>query len=220
MLGALLVSQARQPLVWGVHVTRWDPACELLRSESGPCAGHKLTGEDVAVSGVEDDEDAAHENGVNGSDDRDADRVLCAEPDALRLAAAVDMWARGARPCRGGASVAIGRIRFLERPRHAAVPPDAPEMYGHEDSRQQRQRKYVQGVKTDQRVGPNLISAEDDELRLVAEVGPGTADAVAHGDRPESQLVPGQQVAGEGEDQGEYQQNHADDPVELARRLV
>ena len=42
----------------------------------------------------------------------------------------------------------------------------------------------------------------------------------ADGDRPERQLVPRQQVAGEREQQGERQQDDADHPVELARRLV
>ena len=42
----------------------------------------------------------------------------------------------------------------------------------------------------------------------------------ADGDRPERELVPGQQVAGEREQQRERQQDDADHPVELTRRLV
>ena len=51
------------------------------------------------------------------------------------------------------------------------------------------------------------------EGHVVDEVG-------ADGDRPVAQLVPRQEVAGEGQAEREHQQDDADDPVELARLLV
>ena len=42
----------------------------------------------------------------------------------------------------------------------------------------------------------------------------------SHRHGPQRQLVPRQQIAGEGQQQGEQQEDDADDPVELARRLV
>src|SRR6266508_1236172 len=109
----------------------------------------------------------------------------------------------GARPGAGGASIAMGGEGLLERPRHAAVAADPPEVDGHENSGQQRQRDDVQGVEADERVGTDLVAAEDDELRLVAEVGCRARDAVADGDGPECKLVPRKQVTGEREHQRE-----------------
>ena len=42
----------------------------------------------------------------------------------------------------------------------------------------------------------------------------------ADGDGPDRQLIPRQQVAGEAQQHRQHQQDDADDPVELARRLV
>src|SRR6266540_2983415 len=111
--------------------------------------------------------------------------------------------APGARPGTGGASIAMGGKGLLERPRHAAVAADPPEVDGHENSGQQRQSDDVQGVEADERVGTDLVAAEDDELRLVAEVGCRARDAVADGDGPECKLVPRKQVTGEREHQRE-----------------
>ncbi len=41
-----------------------------------------------------------------------------------------------------------------------------------------------------------------------------------HRDRPDGQLIPGQEVAGEGQAEGQEQQDHPDHPVELPGRLV
>ena len=45
-------------------------------------------------------------------------------------------------------------------------------------------------------------------------------DVGAHRDRPEGELVPGQQVAREGQGEGEQEQHDAHDPVELPRGFV
>ena len=106
----------------------------------------------------------------DGRDELDEDEV---RPDKhLFLALAL-----GARTGGAGSTAGYGR-RFnrhrrsspLERPRHAAVAADTPEMHCHEDRGQQRQRDYVQGVKANQGVGTDLVAAENDQLRLVAEV--------------------------------------------------
>ncbi len=55
---------------------------------------------------------------------------------------------------------------------------------------------------------------------LVAEERRGAGHVGADRDGPDRELVPGQQVAGEGEQQREHQQDDADVPVELPRRLV
>ncbi len=45
-------------------------------------------------------------------------------------------------------------------------------------------------------------------------------DARADCNRPERQLIPGQQVSREAQDQSQHHQNDADHPIKLARRLV
>ena len=53
-----------------------------------------------------------------------------------------------------------------------------------------------------------------------SEEGRGAGHVRTDRDRPDRQLIPRQQVAGEREQQRQHQQDHADDPVEFARRLV
>src|SRR5713101_3080256 len=65
----------------------------------------------------------------------------------------------------------------LQRPRHAAVTADAPEVHRHENRRQQRQRDHMQSVESDQRALAYLKPAEDDQLRLITEVRRGAANA-------------------------------------------
>src|SRR5439155_20051237 len=78
----------------------------------------------------------------------------------------------------------------LERPRHAAVTTDTPEVDGHEDGGQQRQPDNVKRVEANQGVRADLVAAEYNQLRLIAEVGGLAGDAVAYRDRADGQLVP------------------------------
>src|SRR3989337_2618141 len=75
-------------------------------------------------------------------------------------------WAGGL-----SASTAMRGPALLEGPRHAAIAADAPEVHRHHDRRQQRERDDVKGVEADEGVGTDLVAAENDQLRLIAEVG-------------------------------------------------
>ena len=70
------------------------------------------------------------------------------------------------------------------------------------------------------RLRPDLSAAEEDEPHLLAEDRRVPHHVRADGDGPQGELVPRQQVAGERQQQSEHQQDHADHPVELTRRLV
>ena len=93
-------------------------------------------------------------------------------------------------------------------------------MDGQEDDQHEGQHQDVQRVPAEKGVGADLDSSEEHEADLVTKNGCVPHHVRSHRDRPESQLVPGQQVTGEGEQQGQGQQDHADHPVELSGRLV
>src|SRR2546429_3032055 len=129
----------------------------------------------------------------------------------------------------------LARHGSLERRAREAVAPDAPEVDGHEETRDQRDEDAVEDVEAEQRVWTDLAPAEEEGARvvdvveardqlvagpLVAEDRRRAAHVGADGHRPDGQLVPRQQVAGEREQQRQHEQDHADHPVELARRLV
>src|SRR6185436_15020848 len=52
-------------------------------------------------------------------------------------------------------------LACLERWAGEAVAPDAPEMYGHQDARHQRNKDAVENVKTQQCVRADLAAAEE-----------------------------------------------------------
>src|SRR5712692_11204687 len=128
----------------------------------------------------------------------------------------------------------------LQRPRDAAVLAHAPEVDGHEDAGHERDAHAVEHVEAQERaladeapaeegearVGPrvhHLHVAQSQELRagaLVPEHRRSAGHVRADGDGPDRELVPRQQVPGEGEEQGQHEEDDADVPVELAGRLV
>src|SRR3954451_898947 len=139
---------------------------------------------------------------------------------ASGLAAAALARASSARLRRCSGISVIDSPPVLQGTADAAVLADTPEVDSHEDHDHEREHEHVQHVPAQQRVGADLAAAEEHEAHLVSE-DRGVAHHVrAHGHRPERQLVPRQQVAGEREQQGEEQQHDADHPVELPRRLV
>ena len=98
--------------------------------------------------------------------------------------------------------------------------------------RHQREHDAVQHIEADQRrrlpprcrpAGPRARRGRA-PTRAAGPSAPTSGeprpDVGRHGGGPVALLVPGQQVAGEGDGQGQHQQDHADDPVELPRRLV
>src|SRR5439155_5919348 len=54
----------------------------------------------------------------------------------------------------------------LQRPGEAAVLPDPPEVDGHEDDDDEREHKHVQRVPAQQRVGADLLAAQQHEPHL------------------------------------------------------
>ena len=71
---------------------------------------------------------------------------------------------------------------------------------------------------------PNIVEGGHAEFRsqrtLVPQQRRRPRHVGAHGDRPETELIIRQQVAGKGKQHGEQHQNHAHHPVELPRLLV
>ena len=82
------------------------------------------------------------------------------------------------------------------------------------------QRDDVQHVETQQCVRPELVSAEDEERGFRADDRRRVRDLVTDGHRPERELVPRKEVAGVRQQDREREEERANDPVELARRLV
>ena len=80
--------------------------------------------------------------------------------------------------------------------------------------------EHVQHVPAQQGLGADHDAAQQQEVRLLRDERRVPRERRAHGDRPDRELVPRQQVARERQAEREEQQDHADDPVELARRLV
>src|SRR5688572_14239059 len=109
---------------------------------------------------------------------------------------------------------------LLERPRHSAIATDSPEVYGHEYRSNQRQADDVQRVEANESVRADLEATAHDEDHRVTEDGGRTHHVRTDGDGPQRQLVPGQQVAREAEEEGEDEQDDAYHPVELTRRLI
>src|SRR5688500_3598641 len=107
-----------------------------------------------------------------------------------------------------------------ERPRDPAVLPDAPEVDGDQEGGRERQGHDVEDVEPQQGVRTQLVAAEEDEGDLVADERRRARDLVADRDGPERELVPREQVARVRQQQREHEEQRADDPVELARRLV
>src|SRR6266403_3010342 len=125
------------------------------------------------------------------------------------------MNARTAAASRSAKAVTACISRSERRPREA-VAADAPEVHRHEEARDQRDEDAVQDVEAEQRVRADLASSEEEGARvvdvvqarddlvsgaLVTEQGRGAAHVRAHRHRPDRELVPGQQVAREREEQ-------------------
>src|SRR5713101_8699332 len=124
--------------------------------------------------------------------------------------------------------------RGLQRAGDAAVLPDAPEVQDHQDGGDDGDEDAVQDVEAQQGRRPHhrarrqesarIVARRHAQLRpegpLVAEQGRRARHVGADGHRPDGELVPGQQVAGEGEQERQREEVDADHPVELARRLV
>src|ERR1035441_3368019 len=78
----------------------------------------------------------------------------------------------------------------------------------------------MQHVEAQQRRLADRVASQQQLANPRAHQRSVTADVRPHRDGPESELVPGQKIAGERESQGEQEQHHADHPVELSRPLV
>src|SRR5262245_21824972 len=126
-------------------------------------------------------------------------------------------------------------IAASQRRTGESVAADPPEMHAKENAGDERNEDAVQDVEAQQCVRANLAAAEEERPRIVDVVQPrdqlvpgalvpqdrgGAAHVRSHRHRPDGELVPGQQVAGEGEEQREHEEEHTDHPVELARRFV
>src|SRR5262249_35317125 len=126
-------------------------------------------------------------------------------------------------------------IAASQRGTGESVAADPPEVHAQEDAGDERNEDAVQDVEAQQRVRADLAAAEEERARvvgvaqardqlvsvaLVSEGGGGAAHERSHRLRRKGELVPGQQVVGEGEEQRELEKELPDHPVELARRFV
>ena len=82
-------------------------------------------------------------------------------------------------------------------PGESAVFADAPEVDGDQEHENRREDGHMQHIEAEQGFLADGGVAEQDELHLLADQGSVSRDRTAHGDGPEGQLIPGQQVAGE-----------------------
>src|SRR5262245_61897750 len=137
-------------------------------------------------------------------------------------------------------STTRGSAPVLQGSADAAVLADAPEVHGHQDRRDDGDRDAVEDVEAQQRLPADEPPAEERVADVVARVDerdPVHVEEVAEralvpdarvraghvradGHGPDRELVPRQEVAGEGEEQRQHEQHDADAPVELPRRLV
>ncbi len=78
----------------------------------------------------------------------------------------------------------------------------------------------MERVEAEQRARPDLVAPDQEVLHRRADDRDVVDEVRTDRNRPVAQLVPGKQVAREGEAEREQQQHHADGPVELARLLV
>src|SRR5438105_2090471 len=112
------------------------------------------------------------------------------------------------------------RARDSQRSGDAAILSDAPEVDGDQETGGERERDDVQHIETQKCVRSELESAKHHEAELVADERRRAGDLVADGHRPERELVPRKQVSGVRDQDREEEEERADDPVELSRRLV
>ena len=101
-----------------------------------------------------------------------------------------------------------------------AVDDDLVIVHAGEDEQQHWQQQHMRHVEAQQAVGAHLRAATYQQVDLLADQRRGLGHAGADGDRPQCQLVPGQQVTGEAEEAGKNEQQHAGKPGELAWLLV
>ena len=118
-----------------------------------------------------------------------------------------------------------GRRLFLERPDRRALhreavlahPPDVDAEHEHDGDGQDGD---VQRVEAQEGGLADLVATDQQVLQPSAEERHVLDQVGADGDGPVAELVPRQQVPGEGERQREHEERHPEDPVELARALV
>ena len=154
----------------------------------------------------------------------------------------MSMGSRSSNSCAGQHPEFVLRPSYflLQRSADAAVLANTPEVRGNQDRNNDRDKDAVQHVEAQQRIRSDKSARQQSEARIVPRMdewhageldqgGPGSLVADewscpghvrAHRDGPHGQLVPGQQVARKRQQQCQNQQNDADAPVELARRLV
>jgi hypothetical protein len=82
-----------------------------------------------------------------------------------------------------------------------------------------RQERHVQRVEPDQGRLADLAASQQELLRGAADPGDVVQQVRRHAHRPEGELVPGQQVAGERKPQGEQEQDDPDVPVEFSPKV-
>src|SRR3970282_1003266 len=100
------------------------------------------------------------------------------------------------------------------------IPAPSPMWKTHHTHHEGGEDGDMEHVEAKQRRRPNLRSAQQHLLRLLPDEGHESGDRGAHCHPPVRQLVPGQQIAGERQEQGQEEQDHSDDPVEFPGRLV
>lgn len=78
----------------------------------------------------------------------------------------------------------------------------------------------MKDVETQKRVRSDLDAADQRKAHLISEDGCIRTHVGSNGYGPQRQLIPWEQIPGEGEQQREEQEHDSNDPVEFARWLV
>ncbi len=122
----------------------------------------------------------------------------------------------------------------LHGSRDPAILANPPEVEDHQQARQDGEKDAMQHIKPEQGRGAHDRPAQEKGSGIVPwrhadDLGEGTlvtqqrrrpGHVGPHGDCPDRQLVPGEQVPGEGQEQRQREEDDAHDPVELPGRLV
>src|SRR5690606_21312972 len=101
-------------------------------------------------------------------------------------------------------SSGISTISYLlQGSRDTAVLADTPEVNGHEDDDYEREGKHMEDIEPEQGRLAHLQTGKEKESDLLSDQRCGPSHVGSDGDRPVGELVPGEQITGEGEHQGE-----------------
>lgn len=114
----------------------------------------------------------------------------------------------------------VGRVAATEGRRGDADALEQEEMGADPEHQQDRDSGHMQGKETTEGSGADQLSAPQKLHQFRADKGNGVGAVGGHCRRPERELAPGEEIAGQGTQLHQGNKDKAGDPVQLARALV